>query len=58
MGKLKLELTHDALHTLSMSGQTKRGTHIRIPKALLEKLLIDHTRLINYVGRDNLEGHL
>lgn len=56
-GKVKLELSHDDLHTLATLGQTKRGTLTKIPKVLLNKLLVDHTRLVQYAkSQDALSG--
>jgi hypothetical protein len=46
--RISLELTNDELHTLALLGQTKRGTLTKVPKALLNRLLIDHGRLIRY----------
>jgi hypothetical protein len=58
MSKVRLELTPDELHSLSLLGQTKRGTLTKVPKALLNKLLVDHGRLVRYVKEaGQLEGH-
>lgn len=58
MNKVRLECSHEALHKLGLATETKRGTMIKVPKDALIALLIDHGRLIKYIGRDNLEGIL
>lgn len=58
MTKINLELSPSDLHSLALLGQTKRGTHTRVPKALLNKMLVDHGRLVRYVkNAGDLEGH-
>jgi hypothetical protein len=54
--KVKLELKPDDLHTLSLAGQRKGGATTKVLKDQLNKLLVDHTRLINYIGKEHLEG--
>lgn len=48
MKHITLELSPEDLHTLALSAETKRGTHVRIPKALIKKMMVDHTRLVQY----------
>lgn len=56
-GKVSLELTPDELHTLATLGQSKRGHLVKIPKVLLNKMIVDHTRLIKYAkSHEALEG--
>jgi len=53
---LTLELSPDDLHTLAISAETKRGTHVRIPKALIKKMMVDHTRLVQYAKSQGALG--
>lgn len=58
MTKVKLDLTHDDLNTLTLAADAKRGQLTKVPKEALKAILIDYSRLIKYIGRDNLEGVL
>lgn len=46
--KVKLELSDADLHTLATLGDSKRGTLVKVPKVLLNKMIVDHTRLVQY----------
>lgn len=54
--KVKLDTTPDQFHGLHTQAQSK-GKAVRVDRAALASILIDHSRLINYIGTDNLEGH-
>lgn len=56
--KIKLTLTADELSEVAHCADTKRGHVARVPKALLAKLVVDHHRLLGYVGSERvIEGY-